>query len=134
MDGSQSHEEEKKKKEKGKTDNCWVGYWPLCRSPDAIVNAPFVCVVATICVGEEQSVDPSPLKKFGEFNPVIKPALGCRLVNWILFQCSVQWFKSHSTCITGVYRRTFHCPGDRCPTVLISKALMRMCFLPFPSS
>lgn len=25
---------------------------------------------------------------------------------------------------------TFHCPGDRCPTVDISKALSKMCFLP----
>lgn len=31
----------------------------------------------------------------------------------------------------GVEILTFHCPGDRWPTVDMSKALSRICFLPF---
>jgi hypothetical protein len=35
----------------------------------------------------------------------------------------------------AVSQITFHCPGDKCPTVDISKALRRICFfgLPFPA-
>lgn len=67
----------KKKKEMGKIDNCWVGYWLLCCLFDVIVNVFFVCVVVIICVGEEQSVDFFFFKKFGEFNLVIKFVFGC---------------------------------------------------------
>lgn len=80
------------------------------------------------CICQEQCVDSTALQQLRQFYPVPECSLGRRLVFRVL--CSYQ----HSGPSTSIpIPLTFHCPGDRCPTVDISKALSKMCFLSAPA-
>lgn len=80
------------------------------------------------CICQEQCVDSTALQQLRQLYPVSECSLGRRLVFGIL--CSCQRFgPSNSVPIP-----TFHCPGDRCPTVDMSKALSKICFLPVPAA
>lgn len=77
------------------------------------------------CICQEQRVDSTALQQLRQLYPVPECSLGRRLVFGVLCSCQ------HSGPSTSIpIPLTFHCPGDKCPTVDISKALSKMCFLP----
>lgn len=80
------------------------------------------------CICQEQCIDSAALQEFRQLYPVPESSLGRRLVLGILWSCQ------HSGPSPSIPIPTFHCPGDRCPTVDISKALSKICFLPLPTA
>lgn len=80
------------------------------------------------CICQEQCVDSTALQQLRQLYPVPECSLGRRLVFGVLWSCQ-RFGPSNSVPIP-----TFHCPGDRCPTVDMSKALSKICFLPVPAA
>jgi len=80
------------------THNSRIRHWPLGRSPDAVVQAAFIGVVAAIRVRQEQGVDVAALEEFGEVDPVLQGSLRGGAVLGILshdqwmFNCEIRDF------------------------------------------
>lgn len=113
------------------THNGGICHGPLSSSPDAIVERPFVCVIPAISVCKEERIDSSPLQQLREVDPVLQVPLRSRLVFWVLWRVSTCPLL-HAWNPPVNMPHTFHCPGDKCPIVDISKALSSMCLVPSP--
>jgi hypothetical protein len=66
------------------TYNGWVGHRPLRCPTDAVVQAPFVCIVTAIRVSQEEGIDVPSLEKLSKINPILKVALFSRFITWVL--------------------------------------------------
>lgn len=120
-----------------KTYNSRISHRPLRSSPDTFIQLSFVRIIPPIRISQEKRIDTTALKQFGQLNPVFQAAFRggfvCGILSLSLISSVVINSMSDETDLT------FHCPGDKCPTVDMSKALSRICFLavdvePFPAS
>lgn len=105
------------------TYDSWISHRPLCCAANAFIQALLVCIIAAICVGQKKCIDVALLKQLCQINPVIQFALCSRLVAWVL------WLSIFAVGAEFERLLTFHCPGERCPMVLMSNALMRISLL-----
>lgn len=120
-----------------KTYNSRISHGPLRSSPDTFIQLSFVRIISPIRISQEKRIDPTAFEQFGQLNPVFQVAFRggfiCGILSFSLISSVVVNSMSDGTDLT------FHCPGDKCPTVDMSKALSRICFLavdvePFPAS
>jgi hypothetical protein len=108
-----------------KTHNIRIRDRPLCRPPNTLIQTILICIVPAIGIRQEERIDIPSFKQLRKIDPVVQPSLLRRPILRVLFAISVVERSEIS-----VLQQTFHCPGDRCPTVHISKALRRIFFLP----
>lgn len=110
------------------THDSRICHRPLCRASNTLVQFALIGIMTSSCICQEQCVDSTTLQQLRQLYPVSERSLGRRLIFGVLCSCQ------HSGPSTSILiPLTFHCPGDRCPTVDISKALSKMCFLPVPA-
>lgn len=98
------------------------------RTSNTLVQFALIGIMTSSCICQEQRVDSTALQQLRQLYPVSECSLGRRLIFGVLGSCQNS---GQSTSI--LIPLTFHCPGDRCPTVDISKALSKMCFLAVPA-
>jgi hypothetical protein len=109
----------------GKTHNIRIRDRPLRRPPNTLIQTNFICIVSAIGIRQEKCIDIPSFKQLRKIDPVVQLPLMRRPILRVLFAISVVERSGISA-----LQQTFHCPGDRCPTVHISKALRRIFFLP----